>query len=67
MLKQFDVYLKKSGQIKEKSIPYYVKWVADCYTFLNKHTSQIIHNEEKEKFLTYLSQFMKTGKLNKLI
>ena len=29
MLKYFEQYLKNTGQVKAKSLPYYVKWMAD--------------------------------------
>ena len=56
MLKYFDQYLRSTGQVKTKSLPYYVKWVGDCYRFLNKDFSQRISNEEKERFLEHLSK-----------
>jgi len=46
MLKEFQEYLKR--QVKVKSLPYYVKWIIDCHTFLGKEISQRITNEEKE-------------------
>ena len=56
MLKEFQECLKKNGQIKANSLPYYVKWVVDCYSFLDKPISEIIYNEEKRQFLTHLFQ-----------
>jgi len=46
MLKEFQECLKKNGQIKTNSGPYYVKWVVDCYSFLDKPISEITYNEE---------------------
>ncbi len=56
MLKYFEQYLKNTGQVKARSLPYYVKWVADCYAFLNKDFSQRVTNEEKEQFLSHLAK-----------
>ena len=46
MLKEFQECLEKNGQIKANSGPYYVKWVVDCYSFLDKPISEITYNEE---------------------
>ena len=56
MLKKFQEYLERNRQIKANSLPYYVKWVVDCYSFLDKPISEIIYNEEKRQFLTHLFQ-----------
>jgi len=56
MFDKFERYLIKIVQIKSKDVPYYLKWVSDCYSFLNKPAPEVISNEEKEKFLDYLSK-----------
>jgi len=34
-MEEFSNYLTSKCKIKPKQIPYYVKWVNDCYGFLN--------------------------------
>ncbi len=56
MLKYFEEFLKDTGQIRDRNLPYYLKWVADCYEFLKKDLSQKISYEEKQNFLEHLSK-----------
>jgi hypothetical protein len=36
MLDRFQTYLEKHGSIGPKQIPYYIKWVKDCYAYLDR-------------------------------
>jgi len=56
MLTEFEKYLSNLGRIKSKTIPYYLKWVADFYTFIGKTTGEPFRNPEKNQFLAYLAQ-----------
>ncbi len=53
-MNNFRQFLAKK-RIKEKNIPYYVKWVSDCYDYLAKPLSADIKPDEKEKFLRHLA------------
>ena len=55
MLDRFHQFLAKNGHIREKNLPYYVKWVSECYTHLNEPIEQKIGSEQRHQFLTYLS------------
>jgi len=52
----FKSYLLKKAVIKEKYVPFYLKWISECYTFLNQPDSHILSPEEKRKFLKHLSK-----------
>lgn len=54
-MNNFRQFLLKKG-VKAKTIPYYVKWVSDCYDYLGKPVSADIKPEEKEKFLRRLAK-----------
>ena len=56
MLSELKKYLSNLGRIKPKTIPYYLKWVADFYTFTGKRISEPFRNAEKEQFLAHLAQ-----------
>ncbi len=64
MIKYFKQYLKKTGRVNSKTLPYYVKWVSNCYTFLDKELSQKITNEEKKEFLDYLAKTHEDWQVN---
>ena len=36
MLRNYEAFLVKEGTVKTQSVPYYLKWVSDCYAFLNE-------------------------------
>jgi integron integrase len=55
MLDQFHQFLAKNGHIREKYLPYYVRWVSECYTFLNETIEHKISSEQKHQFLNHLS------------
>lgn len=56
MLLVFKDYLIQKAVVKEKYVPYYLKWVSDCYSFLDNSDSQVLSLEQKQQFLKYLSK-----------
>ena len=54
-MNKFSLFLSKRG-IKEKYIPHYVKWVSNCYTFLNRPLAGGISSKEKERYLKHLAR-----------
>jgi len=56
MFDRFHDYLLNTGHIGEKYIPYYLKWVSDCYSFLNEPVEKIILYDRKLQFLKHLSK-----------
>jgi integron integrase len=56
MLTTFKQFLNNRERIPERNIPYYLKWVADCYRFFNAPETHLLTNDEKSQFLTYLGK-----------
>lgn len=56
MLEQFRNYLIKTVHIKTKHVPYYIKWVSDCYTFLENQIIHTLNTDQKQHFLKHLSK-----------
>jgi integron integrase len=52
MLKAYEIFLNKKGNIKSQYIPYYLKWVSDCYHFLNQPLSIRLNSDQKKEFLS---------------
>ena len=55
MLNNFESYLLRGRTIKSTYVPYYVKWVADCYSFLKIRPSERLDGDYKKAFLTDLA------------
>jgi len=56
MLTTFKQFLNHKERIPEKNIPYYLKWVADCYRFFNAPETHLLTNDQRSQFLTYLTK-----------
>lgn len=56
MLDQFRTYLLNTVKIKSKYIPFYLKWISDCYVFLEKQIQDRINGDQKKHFLKHLSK-----------
>jgi integron integrase len=56
MLDNFRDYLLSRGTTKSTCVPYYVKWVGDCYSFLNIPDSARIDNDRKNQFLSHMAK-----------
>jgi integron integrase len=56
MLDNYRSYLLQEGAVKANYVPYYVKWVADCYSFLDVPHTDRIDNDLKSSFLSYLAK-----------
>ena len=39
MLRAYEAFLIKNGTIESQYVPFYLKWVSDCYAFLNESLS----------------------------
>jgi integron integrase len=55
MLDRFQAYLGKNGSIGTKQIPYYIKWVKDCYAVLGCSVENTISQEQRKQYLEHLS------------
>jgi integron integrase len=56
MLNSFKEYISKKGSVKSQYIPFYLKWVAACYAFLDVSDSARIDSDRKKQFLTHMAK-----------
>ena len=56
MLNNFRDYLISEDTIKSNYVPYYVKWVGDCYSFLNISDTTRLSNDQKNQFLSHMAK-----------
>lgn len=47
MLDQFRRYLVEDARTQTKYIPYYLKWISECYAHLGESLEQKISSEGK--------------------
>ena len=45
MLRAYEAFLTKKGTVKTQYVPFYLKWVSDCYGFLNETLSNRLGSE----------------------
>lgn len=56
MLGGFEQYLISKAFIKEKYIPFYVKWVSYCYSFLEQPDNRLLTSEQMRGYLNHISK-----------
>ena len=56
MIAQFKRYLTENARIRDKYVPYYLKWIAECHAYLNIPHGQTISAGGKQQFLHYMSK-----------
>ena len=56
MLRVFEAFLSKKGTVKTQYLPFYLKWVSDCYAFLNEPLSNRLGSEQRKQFLTHMAK-----------
>ncbi len=56
MLEHFQKYLLRNTHINSKYIPYYLKWISECYAFNDLPIEQKISYDQKKQFLTHLAK-----------
>jgi hypothetical protein len=56
MLKAYEAFLLQKGTVKSQYIPFYLKWVSECYTFLNEHPQTRLSLEQKKRFLSQMAK-----------
>jgi len=64
MLKDFETFLNKKGSLKPQYIPYYLKWVSDCYHFLNQPLSIRLNSDQKKQFLSDMGKKYEEWQVN---
>lgn len=56
MLDNYHSYLLSEKAVKSTYVPYYVKWVVNCYSFLNIPDSVRINGDQKNQFLSHMAK-----------
>jgi len=56
MLKSFEQFLLRRGTIKPQYVPFYLKWVTECYHFLNVNSSTRINGDQRREFLVQIGK-----------
>ncbi len=56
MLRTFRDYLDQKALIQAKYIPYYLKWVSECYSFLERPDSEPANVEDRERFIKHIAK-----------
>jgi hypothetical protein len=56
MLDTFKVFLQDKKAIKSQYIPFYLKWVSDCYRFLNEPISTRLPGDRRKQFLSHMAK-----------
>jgi hypothetical protein len=56
MLRAYEAFLTKKGAVKTQYVPFYLKWVSDCYAFLNEPMSNRLGSEQKKQFLSQMAK-----------
>jgi len=56
MLRVFEAFISKKGTVKTQYLPFYLKWVSDCYAFLNEPLSNRLGSEQRKQFLTNMAK-----------
>ena len=55
MFTLFEKFLREKERIQEKYVPYYLKWVLDCYRFHSLPESEPLSNDQRVQFLKRLA------------
>jgi hypothetical protein len=56
MLRPYEAFLTKKGNVRSQYIPFYLKWVSDCYAFLNEPLSNRLTSEQSNQFLFHMAK-----------
>ncbi|MCF6147454.1 MAG: integron integrase [Candidatus Kuenenia sp.] len=56
MFSPFKDYLIQKALVKDKYVPFYLKWVSDCYAFVNTVNSDMLNPKQTKQFLKYLGK-----------
>ena len=56
MLRPYEAFLTEKGNVRSQYIPFYLKWVSDCYAFLNEPLSNRLTSEQSNQFLSHMAK-----------
>jgi integron integrase len=60
MLEGFEQYLTGNAVIQEKYVPYYLKWVSYCYSFLDQPDDCPLTSDQLQNYLNHVSKTRET-------
>jgi len=52
----YEVFLTQKGTVKTQYFPYNLKWVSDCYGYLNERLPDRLNSEERKQFLLNMAK-----------
>jgi hypothetical protein len=52
----FREYLAEKAVVRERYVPYFVRWAAECYAFLELPLENRLSSDQRQEFLRYLSK-----------
>lgn len=64
MTRGFEDFLRKKGNMNPRYIPYYSKWVSDCYKFLGQPLSTRLNSDQKRLFLSEMAKKYEDWQVN---
>jgi hypothetical protein len=64
MIREFESYLSNKKRIKDKYVPYYMKWVSDCYSYLDESVESRLPADRIQTFLSHLSKKYEDWQVN---
>jgi hypothetical protein len=56
MLRSYEAFLLNKKAMKPQYVSFYMKWVSDCYGFLNEPLSTRLSQDQKKQFLSQMSK-----------
>ncbi len=56
MLSGFKSYLSNKAVVSDKYLPFYLKWVADCYSYLSLPQTSVLRSEQRQKYIYHISK-----------
>ena len=56
MFGAFRQFLLRKASIKPQYIPFYLKWVSDCYAYLDTPSDSRLSSEQKKQFLSHMAK-----------
>lgn len=56
MLNEFKKYLLENGNTAANQVPYYLRWVADCYSFLDIPDTDALNSDQRKRFLARMAK-----------
>jgi integron integrase len=59
-LEGFEEYLTRNAFIQEKYVPYYLRWVSYCYSFLDRPDNCLLTSDQLQNYLNHVAKTRET-------